>query len=89
VVLGPDNGPLHLAAAVATPTVALFGPADPDEFRPWGPVERHAVLASSIACRPCRVLDWSGDDPANHPCMSDISVGAVLEAARRVVSRES
>lgn len=86
VVLGPDSGPLHLAAAVATPTVALFGPADPVEFAPWGAREQHIVLAAPIGCRPCRVLDW-GDDPAeNHPCLRDIAVGQVLEAARRVVN---
>ncbi len=87
VVLGPENGPLHLAAAVHTPTVALFGPSDPDEFRPWGPPDRHRVLTSDIGCRPCRVLDWTGDTPDNHPCLREISVGRVLEAARRVTSR--
>ncbi|MEQ8677485.1 MAG: glycosyltransferase family 9 protein [Aggregatilineales bacterium] len=85
VVLGPDSGPLHLAVAVNTPTVTLFGPADPVEFGPWGDRARHMVLTSDIGCRPCRVLDWAGDNPENHPCMRDISVGSVLEAARRVV----
>lgn len=82
VVLGPDSGPLHLAVAVGTPTVALFGPADPVEFGPWGSPQRHQVVTSSIACRPCRILDWSGDDLANHPCVRDITVGQVLTAAR-------
>lgn len=85
VVLGPDSGPLHLAAAVSTPTVTLFGPADPVEFGPWGPRAKHPVLASEIGCRPCRVLDWADDNPAYHPCMRDITVGQVLEAARHAV----
>ena len=84
VVLGPDSGPLHLAAAVNGPTVALFGPADPVEFAPWGTQEQHVVLASNIACRPCRVLDWADDNPAFHPCVREITVGQVLEAARLV-----
>ncbi|MFW5691507.1 MAG: glycosyltransferase family 9 protein [Chloroflexota bacterium] len=83
LVLGPDSGPLHLAAAVRTPTVGLFGPADPVEFRQWGPPEQHYILTSDIGCRPCRVLDWGGDDPANHPCLREITVGRVLDAARR------
>jgi len=87
VVLGPDSGPLHLAAAVGTPTVALFGPADPQEFAPWGDREQHAVLSSTIACRPCRVLDWADDDPQFHPCVRDIGLGDVLEAARCVARR--
>jgi len=85
VVLGPDSGPLHLAAAVDTPTVALFGPADPVEFAQWGPGDQHIVLTTDIGCRPCRVLDWGGDDLAYHPCVREISIGRVLEAARRVV----
>lgn len=87
VVLGPDSGPLHLAAAVGAPTVALFGPADPQEFAPWGSRQHHAVLSSSIACRPCRVLDWADDDPQFHPCVRDISLADVLDAARRVARR--
>lgn len=86
VVIGPDSGPLHLAAAVGTPTVGLFGPADPAEFSPWGPREKHIVLTSDIACRPCRVLDWGGDAPENHPCVRDITLGQVLEAARLAAS---
>lgn len=86
VVLGPDSGPLHLAAAVGTPTVSLFGPADPVEFRPWGAPERHFVLTSNIGCRPCRVLDWGSDDPKYHPCVREIFIGQVLEAARRAAS---
>ncbi|MBZ0292587.1 MAG: lipopolysaccharide heptosyltransferase II [Anaerolineae bacterium] len=86
VVLGPDSGPLHLASAVGTPTVALFGPADPTEFGTWGPKDRHMIVASPIGCRPCRILDWADDNPDYHPCMRDITVAQVLEAARRVTS---
>ncbi|MEL6525234.1 MAG: glycosyltransferase family 9 protein [Chloroflexota bacterium] len=87
VVMGPDSGPLHLAAAVDTPTVALFGPADPVEFAPWGSKDKHRVVTSPIGCRPCRVLDWGDDDPQFHPCMRDITIGDVLEAARTVVNQ--
>ena len=86
VVLGPDSGPLHLAVAVDTPTVALYGPADPTEFGSWGSSERHKVLTSEIGCRPCRVLDWGSDDPAYHPCVREITSARVLDAARRVTS---
>src|SRR5690606_30205365 len=83
VVLGPDSGPLHLAAAVDTPTVSLFGPADPVEFGPWGSPEKHLILASDIGCRPCRILDWADDNPAYHPCLRDITIAQVLTAARQ------
>lgn len=87
-VLGPDSGALHLAAAAATPTVALFGPADPQEFAPWGDPRIHEVITSDIGCRPCRILDWRADDAAYHPCVRDISVRQVVEAAQRVLSAD-
>jgi lipopolysaccharide heptosyltransferase II len=87
LTLGPDSGPLHLAAAVGSATVTLFGPADPVEFGPWGPPERHAILTSDIGCRPCRVLDWSADNLEYHPCVREITVARVLEAARTVSQR--
>ena len=84
-VLGPDSGALHLAAAVGTPTVALFGPADPVEFAPWGDPRHHAVVTTDIGCRPCRILDWRHDESEYHPCVRDISVVQVIEAAQRVM----
>ena len=40
VLIGGDTGPLHLAAAVGTPTVGLFGPTPSERNRPWGPQGR-------------------------------------------------
>ena len=85
LAVGPDSGIMHLAAAVGTATVALFGPADPAEFKPWGETSRHAVITSPMACMPCRVLDWRDDDPAWHPCVRDITVDQALQAARRLL----
>jgi heptosyltransferase-2/heptosyltransferase-3 len=85
LVLGVDSGAMHLAAAVGTPTVTLFGPADPLEFAPWGDQHRHAILTAAIGCRPCRILDWRDDNAEFHPCLRDISVCQVLEAASTVI----
>ncbi len=87
VALGPDSGPLHLAVASGTPTVHLFGPADPAEFGPFGDPTRQIVLTSTIGCRPCRILDWPGDDPVNHPCIRDIKPQQVIDAALQAVQR--
>lgn len=86
VVIGPDSGPMHIAAAVDVPTVTLFGPADPLEFRPWGSPQQHVVLTSNIGCRPCRVLDWGDDDPDYHPCMRDIQPWQVVQTVQRLLS---
>lgn len=89
LVLGADNGAIHLAAAVNTPTVTLFGPADPGEFAPWGDSRRHAIVTSTIGCRPCRILDWRNDNPEFHPCVREISVDRLLRVARTVIDATS
>ncbi|MDY6850989.1 MAG: lipopolysaccharide heptosyltransferase I [Thermodesulfobacteriota bacterium] len=51
LVVCPDTGPMHLAAAVGTPVVALFGPTAPWRTGPFGP--GHTVLRTKIECSPC------------------------------------
>jgi heptosyltransferase-2/heptosyltransferase-3 len=81
LVIGPDSGPLHLAVAMGTPTVHLYGPVDRATFGPWGAAERHRVLTSDWACVPCNRLDWPVATTPEHGCVRDITVGQVLEAA--------
>ncbi len=81
VVIGPDSGPLHLAVAVATPTVHLYGPVDRRTFGPWGSPQRHRVVTSSWACIPCNRLDWPDSSLAEHGCVRDVSVEQVLAQA--------
>ncbi|CAN5854073.1 glycosyltransferase family 9 protein [soil metagenome] len=46
-----DTGPMHLAAAVGTPIVAVFGPSDPRRYAPQGPRDR--VIRVDLPCAPC------------------------------------
>ena len=46
-----DSGPMHIAAAVGVPVVAMFGPTSEVRTGPYG--SGHQVLASSVSCRPC------------------------------------
>jgi heptosyltransferase III len=85
VVVGVDSGPLHLAVAASTPSVALFGPADPAQFGPWGDAARHQVVTADLPCRPCRRLDWCALEPEGigpPPCMRAITVETVVHTAR-------
>jgi predicted lipopolysaccharide heptosyltransferase III len=74
-----DNGPMHIAAAVGTPVVALFGPTDPAEWGPWG--DGHVVLYKGVDCRECwrRSACWRGEDN----CLRRIPVEEVMVAVRR------
>ncbi|MBI2323158.1 MAG: glycosyltransferase family 9 protein, partial [Chloroflexi bacterium] len=87
LVLGPDSGPLHLAAAVGTPTVRLFGPADPALFGPRRADGRHVVVASAWPCAPCGRLDYPADLLPYHRCMVGVLPARALAAARQVLGR--
>ena len=78
--VGNDNGPMHMAAAVGTPVVALFGPSDPSEWGPrGGPAE---VLYKGLDCRRCfHPTCRRGEDS----CMKQISVDEVYAAAQRLL----
>lgn len=72
---GVDSGPMHMAAAVGVPVVALFGPTDERKWGPWG--ENHAVISKRLSCHPCKPHKCR-----NNECMQRISVEeavAVLE----------
>lgn len=77
-----DSGPMHLAAALGVPCVALFGPTDPARTRPWG--EGHRVLYTDRWCSPC----FRRRCPLiHHRCLKDIGVEAVVEAAEATLDR--
>ncbi len=89
LVLGPDSGALHIAVAVGTPTVHLYGPADPRKFGPWGDPARHIVLTADVRDIPCLACgDLSPDRPAAPPCLTALQVVDVLTAAERVLRAE-
>jgi heptosyltransferase-2 len=75
-----DSAPLHLAQAVGTPTVAIFGPTVPAfGFGPRGPRDR-VVEVAGLACRPCSAHGPPRCPLGHHRCMREVSVDAVLAA---------
>jgi len=82
VAVAADTGPLHIAAAVGTPCVALFGPKDPDRYGPraHGTV-RHEILFHDVPCRPCTRRDC-----VSPQCVLGIGVDAVAAAVLRVLA---
>lgn len=51
LLISNDSGPVHMAVAVQTPTLVIFGPTDPGRTGPYG--EGHRVLSADIDCQPC------------------------------------
>jgi heptosyltransferase-2 len=75
VVVTNDSGPLHLATALAVPSVSIFGPTDPDRTVIPG---ASRVLQKPFACQPC----YKRECPLmHHRCMTEISVDDVFNAA--------
>ena len=69
-----DTGVGHLASALGTPVVALFGPTDPRLSAPRGPVSR--VLTHPVPCAPC----FYRACPIEHPCLRGITADHVCDA---------
>jgi ADP-heptose:LPS heptosyltransferase len=92
-VVGGDTGPLHLAVALGTPVVALFGPTDPARNGPYrNPTSSASVAQSSyrqdpqyIVLRAPSVVTTHTRQGRTHPSMLEIQVDAVFEAVLRIV----
>jgi len=78
VVVSTDTGPMHLAAAVGTPVVALFGPTAPWRTGPYG--SGNQVITAGQGCAPCFKRKCSTCD-----CMALISVDQVFDAVSKVI----
>ncbi len=81
--IGMDSAPMHIAAAVGTPVVALFGPSGADIWGPWQVPAR--VITSDHSCRPCG-LDGCGGSKRSD-CLEVIPIGRVLDAALELMER--
>ena len=80
--VGVDSMPMHLAAAMGTPTVALFGPSGETEWGPWNVA--HRVVTSAHSCRPCG-LDGCGGGKVSD-CLTTLPVDAVYAAAQELLA---
>lgn len=81
--IGVDSMPMHLAAAMGVPTVALFGPSGDIEWGPWNVA--HRVLVSSHPCRPCG-LDGCGGGKVSE-CLTSLAVEDVARAAEDLLAQ--
>lgn len=82
VAIGGDTGPVHIAAALDTPTVSFYRASDGRRSGPRG--DKHICLQSTMGCSPCwmkrEICEWDRE------CMATISVDAVCDAVYSVMT---
>lgn len=83
LVVSGDTGPMHMATAVGTRVLALFGAADPNRTGPMG--EEHQIISSPIPCVPCRSRVCRNDQYLE--CMTSITVEEVAERAIALLAK--
>ncbi|HQR04137.1 MAG: putative lipopolysaccharide heptosyltransferase III [Proteobacteria bacterium] len=81
--IGVDSAPMHIAAAMGTPTVALFGPSGDREWGPWQ-VPHRVVASDEHPCRPCG-LDGCGGSKVSD-CLTRLPVRRVYAACRELLA---
>jgi heptosyltransferase-2 len=85
-----DSGPMHIAAALGVPTVAIFGPTNPAWVRPWGVSFR--VVRKELSCSPC--FRYSPTPlkciaKREYSCIRDISVEDVSDACLEIIKEKA
>lgn len=81
--IGVDTAAMHIAAAVGTPVIALFGPSGEFNWGPWG--NGHVVIKKDFECRPCGKDGCQGSKRSR--CLEEISEEEVLETAFQFLTR--
>jgi heptosyltransferase III len=81
---GVDSAPMHLAAAVGTPAVALFGPSGDFNWQPWG--TGHIVIKKGWDCQPCGQDGCQGSKISR--CLTEITPEEVLAAIDKIVTSD-
>ena len=82
--LGVDSAAPHIAAAVGTPTLTIFGPSD---WRDWAPVgDKHRVVVSNMDCVPCYKKGCNGSERSI--CLETLEVKTVQDAIREVLEKK-
>jgi len=84
--VGVDSAPMHIAAAMGTPVVAIFGPSGDLEWGPWDPSQNgHRIVASNThPCRPCGMAGCN--DSKVSDCLTTLPVAQVLSACEELLA---
>jgi heptosyltransferase-2 len=84
VAISNDSGLLHVAAALGTQTIGIFGPTSPWHWAPLNPIA--AAVQQTVEALPCQPCHKPACRMLHHRCMRDISAAQVLDIARRTLA---
>src|SRR5207245_8027853 len=83
VAISNDSGLMHIAAAIGTPTMGIFGPTSPYHWAPLNGLAATVQTKTKVPCQPCHRPVCTIND---HRCMRDIPASDVVATAQRVLS---
>jgi heptosyltransferase-3 len=86
LVIAVDSAPVHIAAAMRTPVVAIFGPTNDHIWSPWR-VPHRVVASSHHPCRPCHNAGCGGSGASD--CLLTLPMDSVLDAARDLLAERA
>lgn len=88
LVVMNDGGPLHIAVAVKTRTVSIFGPVDDQVYGPYGCEDNHTVVKADIACQPC-YRQFRMTQCEHISCLERITVDDVFERVEEILKNDT
>lgn len=86
VAISNDSGLMHIAAAIGTPTMGIFGPTSPYHWAPLNGLAATVQTRTVVPCQPCHRPVCTQND---HRCMRDIPALDVVETTQRVLAQSS
>jgi len=83
LAISNDSGLMHVAAALGTPTMGIFGPTSPYHWAPLNPLAATVQTRTVVPCQPCHRPICTMND---HRCMREIPASDVVDIAQRVLA---
>ncbi|RKZ33843.1 hypothetical protein DRQ33_03415, partial [bacterium] len=78
VLVANDSGAGHIASAVGTPVITIYGPTVPEQgFYPWG--KKNRIVQISLDCQPCDAHGPNKCPLSHHKCMNDIEINRIVD----------